>query len=466
MRPHVAYDGPTSLEERIIDSAAIARVRLNFVTSSVVSETIFDGTTKYIAILEFDFSVSEYLKGSGSMNIVGYWSAAPLFVTRQDAEAALPETAAARDTRWDDREAIVFLQQTDTAFPSMQEADRYYLSWGGSWTIPDDGYSIASIHNKLWLPAASSSSQPSGDAQRFLLDVSPATGEAPTITLGEMKARIAAVDAVLAASDGSEEYMQCVEETYRTERRERYLRKQYPDRNYAPPIFPLDHSIGSGLAATSTLYEDDLGYGYPPDNRNELWLDREDSGLFGVQLGDASPYDSTGDGVNDAINFDRRVVTVRPLPAGVYKFRANELSAYFRRCNGYTWRYEWTVTVNAPEGTLHEAFFDPLTGGSAVYADGANGVLKPEAFTDANGDARVIQRIAWEADGVEMKLSPHTGLSGHRLDFIELDGTVSLSLEVSDATMDAMGGTLSWAVPSQPWEDGDKLMLRIRESDQ
>ena len=40
---------------------------------------------------------------------------------------------------------------------------------------------------------------------------------------------------------------------------------------------------------------------------------------------------------------------------------------------------------NAPDGVLHELFFDPVTVGNAVAADGANGVLKPATFTDANG---------------------------------------------------------------------------------
>ena len=45
--------------------------------------------------------------------------------------------------------------------------------------LPDDGYSLASRHDKLWLPAAAAvgeTSQPTGDQQRFLTDVPPAEG--------------------------------------------------------------------------------------------------------------------------------------------------------------------------------------------------------------------------------------------------------------------------------------------------
>ena len=40
------------------------------------------------------------------------------------------------------------------------------------------------------------------------------------------------------------------------------------------------------------------------------------------------------------------------------------------------------------------------------------------------------ERIEWASDTVKVKVSPHTELAGHKLDFIELDGSVSLSLQV------------------------------------
>ncbi len=87
-----------------------------------------------------------------------------------------------------------------------------------------------------------------------------------------------------------------------------------------------------------------------------------------------------------------------------------------------------------------------------------------QPFTDANDASATIQRIEWASGTVKMKLSPHTGLTGQTVDFIELDGSVSLSLDVADATADAANNTVSWSVSSQPWHPGDKLMLRIRKS--
>ncbi len=464
----VGYDGPDSLEERIFDSPVIARVRLDSVSSTVESGPAPDGTTKYIPLLEFRFRVLEYLKGSGANDIVAVWDADPVFDTRQEAEAALPAIVVARDTQWDDREAIIFLKRSITYLASTQRAGRFYLSgmhYAGN--TPDDSYSLASRFWKLWLPAEAvggTQSQTAGDQRRFLMDVPPASGTAPTITLGEMKNRIAAVAAKLNAGDGSLEYTECVRRTYWRERLRSHREETYPDRVVPYGYPPQDHVIDSGLAAASTLYEDDKGYGLAPDYRNQFWLDGGDADLFSVEYGEAVPYDSTGDGVNDAINFSRRVVTSRPIPVGEYRFHSNERGTFFIPCEGFAIRYEWTVTVSAPEGTRHELFFDPVTDGTTVTADAANGVLKPASFTAANSASAMIEGISYESGTVEIEVTPDDALSGHILDIIELDGTVSLSLDAFDATVDAANDTLSWSVSEQPWEDGDLLMVRIREA--
>ena len=122
------------------------------------------------------------------------------------------------------------------------------------------------------------------------------------------------------------------------------------------------------------------------------------------------------------------------------------------------------MTVAPPDNVLHELFYDPVAVGTTVAADDTNGVLKPASFTDANGAPATIESISYESGTVKLGVTPDDALAGHIVDFIELDGTVSLSLKVSDATVDATTGTLSWSVASQPWEDGDLLMVRIREA--
>ena len=438
----------------------IARVQLESATLTAEYGTTHLGM-KHIAVIEFRFSVLEYLKGSGINDIVAVWAAAPFFDTRQEAEAALPAISAARDSQWDDHEAIVFLQQDSRGFlASTQQTDRYYLAWGGSWSIPDDGYSIASVHDKLWLPAEAAvgePSQPTGDQQRFLTDIPPATGTAPTITLGEIKTRIAAVTAKLDAGDGSEEYTECVSRTYWYEGINQYqISTGGEGFFYRTP----DQEIGSGLAGSIVVYET-IVHASLQKNHAEVWLEGGDADLFSVEFSNGVPYDFSGDGTIDSTQYVQRVESARPLPAGVYRTHYNNRDAVFVPCDGYTTRHEWTVTVNAPEGVVHEAFFDPVADGSAVAADSTIGVLDPAAFIES-GATTTIERIEWEAGTAKLKLTPHTTLAGRVLDFIELDGTVSLSLLIDDATVDAANNTLSWSVSPQPWDDGDKLMLRIR----
>ena len=155
--------------------------------------------------------------------------------------------------------------------------------------------------------------------------------------------------------------------------------------------------------------------------------------------------------------------TARPLPAAEYGF--HYISQHYTRipCNfkpddTYS---DWTVTVTAPSGTVHEAFFDPVAIGSGVGADASNGVLDPKAFTVAQVST-ALQSLKWQDGSATLTLSAPASLSGHFLDFIALDGMVALSLDGGAAAVS--GGTLTWSVAAQPWQADDKLMLRIRQS--
>ncbi len=429
----IGFTGPSSLEQRILASPLIARVRLNSATSTVESGPTYRGL-KYLALLEFRLSVLEYLKGSGASDIVAVWNAGQIFNTRQDAEGALPAIAPARDARWDDREAIIFLLHSQTYLSSTQQTGRFYPSGehyvGG---ILDDYYSIASRSNKLWLPAEAAlgtSSQPIGDQQRFLLDVPSETGEGPTITLGELKGRIAEVTAKLAAGDGSEEYRKCVEDTYRYEGINRY-RVEKGDEGYFYRI--PDQELDSGLATLSLVYEQ-LALGGLLSRRDELWFDGGgggDANLFSVEFGESIPHDSSGDGVTDSIQYSQRVLSTRPLPAGVYRLYFNQRNVHFVPCEGHT--------------------VDPST---------TTGVLEPAEFSTAAATT-TITGLNWQSGSVVLSLSPFASLGDHQLEFIALDGSTALALRAYDATADSAAGTLTWAVADKPWSADDMLMLRI-----
>ena len=460
--------GATSLEERIANADMIARVQLMSVSSNVNTARYVEqwwgpyyrtNQTAHAATLEFRFQVIEYLKGLSSTGsgVVGQNEVVVAVVmdleeyydVEAEARDALSSIVAARDTRWDDREAIIFLRNSDDSLPSTSQSGRYFL---GLLTIGgvDDGYTIASDWNKLWLPAEVAS--PSvGDHQRFLMDVPSATA-VPTITLGDLKTRIAEVESSLNGGDGTDDFKKCVLETYRRERvlAWRLTQPQNYDGDGTGP--PDNLSLYSGTRNGITVHEVDSSR-FHPDAVHQNWIDGEDSELFRVGLDDPK----------------KRLTSTRPLPKGEYKFFFNNRWGIFVACEGYVDRYEITITVTAPDGVLHELFFDPVTVGSTVSADGANAVLKPASFTASSGSSASIEGISYESGTgdsgtVEVEVDPHAALDGQIVDVIELDGTVSLSLNVGDATVDETNDTLRWAVSSAPWEDGDLLMVRIRRA--
>ena len=128
--------------------------------------------------------------------------------------------------------------------------------------------------------------------------------------------------------------------------------------------------------------------------------------------------------------------TQRPLPGGAYRLVPHRYWAQWEPCNRNLPLDDW------PRWEV--------------------------AATSPNGESVVIERIEWAQNRVAMNISnPPVNLSGHHIDFIELDASISLRLDFDDAetTSTGYGQTLSWEVCRQPWHPGDLLMLRIAESD-
>ncbi len=467
----VPYFGEQSIEERIVNADTIVKARLSTTTSEIVTTLTEEWSDYYYVALRFHLTVSEYLKGSGASSITAFTIQGGDYDTRREAEDAEPDVAANRVTTWDDREAIIFLNSDDpydVFSTSVLGANDYFLTIGD--TIGDtyrDWYSLQDRHTKLWLPSAGTSG--TGDDQEFLLAAPEPGKDTPKITIRELKSRIAAINAEVNAGDGSEAYRNCVSYKYQHERMAQHAQSE--GRKFGVRAALDTHSLASGSSAGTVIFESDV-FGIYPDTKMQTSLEGGDAALFETFDGPTTPDDWNRDGVLtdgiDSIRYIQSLRPVRPIPAGQYSFTVKDLEPYLIPCNAFLIN-EWTVTATAPNGTLHEAFFDPVTDGNAVAADSANGALKPASFADAIGATSTIQRIAWEpgsgATGtVKVTLSPHSGIANHILDFIALDGSVSLSLNVADATVDAANNTLTWPVPSQPWHTGDKLMLRIREA--
>ena len=452
--------GDLLLEEKIIRYNTIVQATMTSVSSEVVlASDVYRGTvdSRYRVVLKFNLTVHEYLKGSGPENITAVWLGSITHETSAQAESARAAIVQRRDTQWDDERAIVFLTGNHggnmEAFGTvltelLQRNNHFYFSSGARYNHNDDRYSLHSPSRVLWFPAPRTSGSASST---YMMSLPP---NSQSVSLDDLKQTIASVAAEL-AEDNSEKYQECVVKKYEHMRN---VRNWPGGRGREFTLWDLSPSIGSGLPAGAEIDRRDFRNAYP--DPVPTWLDGADSALFGV-----SPRTSTTDGFEQA----EIISTTRPLPGGEYSFDIKESWPEDRPCD-FVVSNEVRVTV-AISGALHELFFDPVTVGSAVAADASNGVLKPTSFTDTDGAPATVESISYEplspgsgqAGKVRVKVVPWDALSGV-LDVIELDGTVSASLRVANSSVDLGSNTFTWSVPSQPWHDGDRLMVRIRRS--
>ena len=479
--PPLQQYGEFSLEERILNTNTIVRATMN----SFSSEVVVDLDEKYRAVLKYNFTVREYLKGSGPTSVVGVAVDGQPYDTRTEAESARARMLTARDAQWDDREAIVFLYNSVSGFgpvldAQFQQAAGFLLAVGNRYS-GDDRYSLHSKENKAWLPAATSGISASETDttegnQEFLLDLPSTSGEeagvssvssASTITLSSLKGRISAVTTELNGGDGSEAYKECVEAKYRLERRDRYWQELDGTKSYNNS--PTASELSSGQPANTGLHGR-LAEGWYPDQTGKGWLEGGDAALFAVVLGEKIAFDVDGDGKItsgvDGIKYTKTLTTARPLPAGEYKTVRKDVWTAFLPCN-YVLSNDWTITVTSPTGTLHEAFFDPVAIGTTIGADATNGVLKPNTFTASDSTTTTLRSVDYSGSNVRMLFSQTTGLSGKEVQLIMLDGTVGLTVPFSSATTETVasqGTRYSWKTCSAPWAAGEKVMIRIRSA--
>ena len=451
----------TSLEERILLADAIAVVELEHVIGTYRQIVSGDRASEYMAYLEVTYRVEETLKGNALPEFITVEVFVRPYVNTEIRPAPISydtadEARTASQTWYDNNPvfptttSVVFLKTLANSQPGFDIArprtrihplyvflgeaghgDGFIMPWRGVDTVTIDG------SNKVVLPLVGGS----GDSRIFYLDSPPG----PTIVLTDLEAKITAVDNMV--DDSIDGYRECLEAKF------------VEERNGRPKLPEFWQSVTyewvSGQPAGTVLNW--------RDGRSDL------DGYMRYELGglDTSlfSWEATDDDSDPSNGYRVDLTNNRPLPARTYDFHYRIQYGDWKPC-GHISRTATHVTMQMEkaDGVLHEMFFDPVTVGNAVAADGTNGVLKPASFTDANNASATIRRIEWASGTVKMKVSPHTGLTGQTVDFIELDGTVSLLLKVSDATVDAANSTLSWTVSEQPWHDGDKLMLRFSET--
>ena len=434
-----------SLDEQIfgaLDSTSMVVVRASLLSATASAEIVSGATTSYRPVHELKFTVHEYLEGSGPNEIVVVVRGEDLYTDRAGAIDHAQYAASERNKSWDNEQAVLFVDLGQPPSGSSTAGAAEFVRSNPMESAWD--YSVDNL-SRAWLPARVTAGGASGKTSdpEFITD--GAKAPPPTIGLADLKGKIASLKAELAGGADIAGFKDCV--------RDRILR----ERVYrAEPGGPRQRgqSLGSGRAAGSEIYSRDNNHREP--KYNNYWLSGPDANLFQALNADDDSSSATG--------YTYMLSTVRPLPAGEYRvhyiFQHHDyIPCNFKPDDTYS---DWTVTVTAPAGTVHEAFFDPVAIGAGVGADASNGVLEPKAFT-VGGVSTSLQSLKWESGLVTLTLGTPASPAGHFLDFIALDGTVAHSLDVGAATVS--GGTLTWSVASQPWQADDKLMLRIRQGD-
>ena len=415
-----------SLEERIYLSDIVVLARLLSAEGDVLR-----------------FRAVEYLKGTGA------------------SEFTVRASTVGRDTQYDDRDAVLFLVVSDGQARSGGGTPPSAFDFADSTTFdyaPDSygptryagnrpvGYTFGT-RNPVWLPvepgtSRSSTAKTTGSSSRTSTNLITDSGS--PVSLSDLRSKIAWIE----GGAGIPGYDLCIRGSVA------YIRKHRDWEAYHGTPWELQElmvEIVSG-AAKGTDITDSGTYGSVRYSRD--WITGQDADLFAAKL-----IDDDADPTN---GFRTTVVTARPLPSGNYRVIDHVQSPGYIPCNFVPEhnRVEHAVTVTPPIGSMvvHEAFFDPVAVGAAVGADGANGVLKPAAFT-VGGASATITSLKWESGTVTMELNPSASLAGHAIDLIALDGSVTLTLSFDDATQS--GGALTWSVANQPWQAGDLLILRI-----
>ena len=459
------------LEHVVLDAEIIARARL----ISIIPST-WENNSGYLAdpghypVLLLRFEPIEFLRGNGGEELTvlvidDLWKTYP---TRMLAlERAESWANIGHDDRWDDREALVLLRNfgndwwNNTAVNAHLPAGPLYEFAGDGGTDRDE-YAIVESGTSAWLPAstpggatgASDSAETSYLTDYASTSVSGASGQSAPLSLAGMREMIREIDGLLAKGDGSFDYEECIARMYLWEANEAS--------GYIAPFHSANVELESGLPAGS-LVDGEAWVSGGWDGYGKYWSTGRDKDLFLYEAQDPD---------NDPLNgYYQNVPVTRPIPEGEYRVFLNLQPLSWQPCNFYPneahERLEYVITVTAPAGVLHEAFFDPGdNGGQTIGFDGDNdvGVLKPATI---EGTSASIDNLAWEHGQIQMKTSDSVKLSSHVMDFINLQGEAFLTLSFDDAASESRPGLERrfWDMQDAPWKSGDLLMLRIRERD-
>ncbi len=493
-----AWSVHPSLDEQIFRSDVIVRATLKSATST--TEKVVGG---YRAVHELRFTVHEYLKGSGPSEILVVVRdkedeySPDRYATIAKAQEVADSTMSRRNTAWDGRQGVLFLSKLDgsgyLARYAAATSTAFAIRTGAPYEAWWD-YSVDTL-SRGWLPAekAGGSSEGGASGAASVAFVSGGSGFVTaggsmtaysTVTSWEIKSRIAQMAATLKAGHGIAGYRECINNKIT---RERVYRARV---SWAPTQYTA--TLPSGSATGTEVYRKRKTSAEP--KYIQYYVTGADKDHFHAPIVDEDSSAYNG--------YFRTLTIARPLPAGTYSVKYHMWHFDYFPCNykpdnNYS---EWTVTVTAPSGTVHEAFFDPASTSLGIGASGGQGTVSPASFNVGGATTTITRIVVSLGSMVSMSVSPSVSLSGKHVEFIKVDGTMAarLSFDAGDlkggigiggagsdtgtstaeagvsaeahaeiaaamAEAQATGSKMYfWFVSSAPWKAGDKLMLRIR----
>ena len=298
-----------SLEEQIFRSDQIVRATLLSVSTSTESLPSDPGVAPtYRAVHELRFTVHEYLMGSGSSEIVVVVRDDHTFVSEADARRRAEEQLSQRKTTWDDRESILFLRagQPDQ-FGGSSAATRSSSAPSLEFTLTNPviqapwDYSIDTL-SRAWLPSSnagsSSTRSPKTDSQAQMFITDGSQSPPPSVSLSDLRSKIAEMETTLAAGAGIEGFLGCIEAKI-LHARHRQVEPWNPSQ--------LEATIASGLGAGSEV---NRFQGFRGDGYDRFRLAGPDADLFLTRAADNDEDPKNG--------FVNLLSVAKPLPAGVY----------------------------------------------------------------------------------------------------------------------------------------------------
>ena len=132
------------------------------------------------------------------------------YLTEGEARAAAEELISQRNTTWDNRPAIIFLEGPLTsASPSAQSGEVYGFTLSNQGAQTNFEYSVDTL-SRTWLPAKESISAESSVASGTEYITDGAKSPPTVVSLSALKTRIGEIGTLLNAGDGSQAYMDCV----------------------------------------------------------------------------------------------------------------------------------------------------------------------------------------------------------------------------------------------------------------